>query len=73
MTDFAFRDKSRPAALFAPAILKKARTGLWSGEMDHPAKYVHTLGHFSKAEARQALNDKALAFGRVPTYIHEDE
>jgi hypothetical protein len=74
MTDFAFRDSSRPVALSAPAEVRKSRTGLWSGELHHPTAHTITLGHFSKPSAKQALNERALkAFGRVPTYVHEDD
>lgn len=73
MTDFAFRDNSRPIALSAPAELRRSRTGLWSGEMAHPSVHTITLGHFSKESAKSALNERAIkAFGRVPDYVHED-
>ncbi len=74
MSDFAFRDSSRPAALSAPAELRKSRTGLWSGEIAHPAAHTITLGHFSKASAKAALEERSMkAFGRVPKYVHEDD
>ena len=74
MTDFAFRDSKRPAALSAPASLVKSRTGLWSGELHHPTAHTITLGHFSKPSAKVALEERALkAFGRIPTYVHEDD
>lgn len=73
MTDFAFRSPGNPA-MHSPAKLKKASSGLWSGEMGHPSGTVRTLGHLDKSNAKASMDTIALKkYGRVPVYIHEDD
>ena len=70
---FAFRNPSRPVALRSPATLRRAQTGLWSAEMDHPSGKVTSMGHLSKSEAKASMNEKALRlYGRVPIWHDAD-